>query len=63
LFKPQADKPTLEAIKDATIGKKAVKSDDAEVPTHLWDDRIKATVPEVVESSLDSCRELELRVF
>jgi hypothetical protein len=63
LFKPQADKPTLESITDATIGNKAVKADDAEVPTHLWDGRIKASAPEGAGSSLDSCRELELRVF
>lgn len=28
-------------MEEATIGKKAVKADDAEVPIHLWDERVE----------------------
>ena len=31
---------TLNMVKDQAIGKKAVKADDAEVPVHMWNDRI-----------------------
>jgi hypothetical protein len=39
--KPDTASPgTLEAITKATIGLKAVKADDTEVPVYLWDMRI-----------------------
>lgn len=41
-----ASQNTLEAITKATIGLKAVKADDAEVPTYLWDLRVLGPNPE-----------------
>jgi len=64
LFKPTADKTLLEKIADSTVGKKAVKADDAAVPVHLWNDRINTpTGAESTQGCLEGCRELELRVF
>jgi hypothetical protein len=64
LFKPTADKTLLETIADSTVGKKAVKADDAAVPVHLWNDRINTpTGAESTQGCLEGCRELELRVF
>jgi hypothetical protein len=42
LFKPLADRATLHSVAESTIGKKAVKADDAAVPTHLWDERVQS---------------------
>ena len=36
---------TLEAVREATIGKKAVRADDAAVPVTLWDMRILGDRP------------------
>jgi hypothetical protein len=36
---------TLEAVRQATIGKKAVRDDDAALPVTLWDMRIRGDQP------------------
>jgi hypothetical protein len=33
---------SLQRIKEAKEFAKAVKADDAEIPVHLWNDRVKA---------------------
>ena len=57
----------LDGIAQATIGQKAVKADDAEVPVHLWNLRIIAdTEPERIalkEVALKGFRKLGLRLF
>ena len=57
----------LDNIAQATIGQKAVKADDAEVPVHLWNLRIIAdTEPEMIalkEKALKGFRILGLRLF
>jgi hypothetical protein len=40
----------LDAIRDTTIGKKAVRADDAEVPVTLWNMRVRGDQPETRRS-------------
>jgi hypothetical protein len=65
LFKPLADAATLQSIAESTIGKKAVKADDAEVPTHLWDDYVQSDIGDKAKSAwlLEFCRKQELSMF
>jgi hypothetical protein len=59
-----ADKETLEEITKATIGLKAVKADDAEVPVYLWDRRIVGDNPsERKQKALTGLRLFGLRLF
>eukprot|EP00956_Cyclotella_meneghiniana_P000985 scaffold1158_cov46-Cyclotella_meneghiniana.AAC.3 len=66
----QATKEILENITQETIGAKAVKSDDAAVPVHLWNMRILQKHLKEGESALeararalDGFRQLGLRLF
>lgn len=38
---------TAYAVRDATLGKKAVRADNTEVPVHLWDVRISGSQPAI----------------
>lgn len=40
----------MDAVRDTTIGKKAVRADDAAVPVTLWDMRIAGSQPEVART-------------
>ena len=57
----------LDAVSKATIGQKAVKSDDAEVPVHLWNMRIIGTSQDEMWKkraiALDGFRKFGLRLF
>jgi hypothetical protein len=54
----------MEAVDDATIGKKAVKEDDAEVPVYLWDMRIRGAHPEEKKAvALNGFRAFGLQLF
>jgi hypothetical protein len=54
----------MDAVDDATIGKKAVKADDAEVPVYLWDMRIRGANPEARKSiALNGFRAFGLQLF
>jgi 2-methylaconitate cis-trans-isomerase PrpF len=46
LFHATPTNNMMNSVDDATIGKKAVKADDAEVPVYLWDMRIRGDQPE-----------------
>lgn len=57
-----ADKQTFEAITKATVGLKAVKADDAEVPVYLWDNEIIGDDPsERKKRALNQFRQLGLQ--
>ena len=59
-----ASQATLDSIAQVTIGKKAVKADDAAVPTFLWNDRI-LLVPsgEEKDQALTGFRTFGLQMF
>lgn len=70
-----APREILESVEASTIGKKAVKADEAEVPVHLWDMRIarhltpeskakvEALCPQCKARAWNGFREFGLRMF
>jgi hypothetical protein len=64
LFKPTVPPDVLQQLDDDSVGKKAVKADDAEVPVHLWNSRVRADCSEELKTNaLDGCRDMGLQVF
>jgi hypothetical protein len=63
-YSSAAPKENLEAITKATVGLKAVKADDAEVPVYLWNMRIIGeNADERRAKALDGFRAMGLRLF
>jgi hypothetical protein len=60
-----AQRESLRLVEEAKAYARAVKADDAEVPTHLWDDRVNATdVPKRQKvKALSGFRKLGFRWF
>ncbi|MGA0861210.1 MAG: hypothetical protein ACO3R2_16720, partial [bacterium] len=54
----------VNAVEEAAIGKKAVKADEAQVPVHLWNDRIQSQVEKSRKNSaLTGLRDFGLQLF
>jgi hypothetical protein len=64
LFHATPSTNMMEAVDDATIGKKAVKADNAEVSVYLWDMRIRGAHPEEKKAvALNGFRAFGLQLF
>ena len=60
-----AQRESLRLVEEAKAFSKAVKADDAEVPMHLWNDRVSMPgLPEETRNAaLDGIRRLAFRLF